>query len=530
MKVISTLFALAILLNANSQSIGEFESVTPVQTQNLNFSLEIPSTHIFQRIIQRGDASALGLDADNYDFTGYVANAGSSTSGIVALNHETSPGGVSLISVEFDAEDNLWKVDSVRLVDFEGVAGTVRNCSGGVTSWGTSITSEESMSTDDVNNDGHFDIGWQVEIDPITGKVMDYDQDGTPDKLYEMGNFSHENIVVSTDGSVVYEGADMGGNGYVYKFVPDSAKQLHIGNLYALQLNNEDITQATSAQWIQIPNKTATERNNTVALAEASGATNFNGVEDVEIGPDGFVYFTAKGTDRVYRFKEGNTLNQVESFNIHIDNVEYDIDGAATMFQDPDNLAFDNEGNLYILQDGGNNYIWVTGPNHSLENPDIRIFANTPSGSEATGITFTPDGKFMFLSIQHPNPFNFIPTVDAAGNSVNFTDDITLVIGRKEALGSDATGIKNRQNSTSELSIFPNPVAATSKLTVNNTSSATQAQLTIIGLNGKLQSTNSVSLTKGINHLSLPVEKLTTGQYAALLRIDGKTLSIPFVK
>lgn len=529
MKHLLVLFSLLNITFLSAQNIGEFESIQPVLNQNLHFTFEIPSTHIFQRIIQRGNASALGLDADNYDFTGFVGTNGSSTEGVIALNHETSPGGVSLISLHFNGIDNVWIVDSIRSVDFTSVGGTVRNCSGGTTSWGTSISSEESQSTDDANNDGHNDIGWQIEIDVITGKIMDYDNDGKPDKLYELGNFSHENIVVSYDGSVVYEGADMGSNGYVYKFVPDIAKKLHSGNLYVLKLNNTDITKADDGEWLQVPNKTPQERNNTVALAMALGATNFNGVEDVEIGPDGFIYFTAKGTDRVYRFKEGNTNTELSSFNIHIDNIEYDIDGRGTVFQDPDNLAFDNEGNLFIMQDGGNNYIWTTGPNHSTENPDIRIFANTPSGSESTGMTFTPDGKFMFVSIQHPAQFNIVPKIDANGESVFFTDDITMVIARKETLGSGAVSSVKEFTHASDLSIVPNPISDSSYILY--TSDKNQlAQLTVVDLEGKLAYSNTIALTSGDNHLELSTDSLKQGKYVALLRVNGVTLSSTFVK
>lgn len=532
MKKLFTLLSLLTFAAISAQNIGEFQSVRPVMTQAFNFTFSIPNTHIFQRVIQRGDASAMGIDADNYDFTGFVPTNGSSTEGVIALNHETSPGGVSLISVHFNAEDNLWLVDSVRTVDFSGVVNTVRNCSGGTTTWGTSITSEESISTADENNDGHNDIGWQVEIDVLTGKIKDYDNDGTPDKLYELGCFSHENIVVSNDGTVAYEGADMGSNGYVYKFIPNVAKQLNVGDLYVLKVNSEDLTQANAGEWIQIPNKTAEERNNTVALAEAAGASNFNGVEDVEIGPDGFMYFTAKGTDRVYRFKEGNTVSEVSAFNIHIDNVDYDISGSATTFQDPDNLAFDNQGNLYIMQDGGNNYIWVTGPNHSIETPDIRIFANTPSGSESTGMTFTPDGKFMFVSIQHPAQFNFIPQSDANGDLVTFNDDITMVIARREALGEDATstvGINKNTSVATALSILPNPVNNNSIIKFNANNNAL-AQLTITDISGKLQSSKTIALQAGENKITLNAITLNAGQYVALLRVEGKTLSTTFVK
>ncbi len=104
-----------------------------------------------------------------------------------------------------------------------------------------------------------------------------------------------------------------------------------------------------------------------------------------------------------------------------------------------DNLAFDGEENLWVLQDGGNNHIWVVGPTHTAGTPAVRLFGKTPSGSEPTGITFTPDYRFMFISIQHPAAGNTAAQTDAAGVSVVFNAASTLVIARVENLGPLAT-------------------------------------------------------------------------------------------
>lgn len=73
---------------------------------------------------------------------------------------------------------------------------------------------------------------------------------------------------------------------------------------------------ATTATWVQVPNKTKADQNNTASLAQSLGGTSFNGIEDVEISPlDGKVYFTAKGLNKVYRLKDdGATASQVETF------------------------------------------------------------------------------------------------------------------------------------------------------------------------------------------------------------------------
>lgn len=523
------ILAAALLGSATgfSQKFSDFDGVSPMN-QQLSQSLSIPNTHIVQQLFQRGDDSAQGNEGDNYDFTGYVPINGSSEHGYLSINHETTPGGVTILEIKFNRETNTWEVLNQKVTDFSSVVTTQRNCSGGVTSWGTVVTSEESGSSADENEDGYHDIGWQVEIDPATGEVMDYDGDGTPEKLYALGNFSHENFVSSEDGSVAYEGADMGTNGYVYKFIPETPKKLNKGKLYVLKLNNEDLTLADAGSWVQVPNSTPEECNNTTALAESLGATNFNGVEDVEIGPDGFIYFTAKGTDRVYRFKEGNNVTEVAEYNIHIDNVAVDLNPLyPTTFENPDNLAFDADGFLYIMQDGGDNFIWVTSPEHTTENPDIRIFANTPSGSESTGMTFSPDGRFMFVSIQHPNAWNFIPTTDAAGNMFSYNDDVTLVIARKEHLGEDAVASSISENYINTLVVYPNPVKSELNLDLTNIN-AKQAQLNIVAPNGKL--VYSELINNPSKKHSVDCSNLKEGQYFISLRAAGKTSTASFVK
>ena len=156
----------------------------------------------------------------------------------------------------------------------------------------------------------------------------------------------------------------------------------------------------------------------------------------MEIGPDGKVYFASTGMGKVLRFTDdGATVSNLETF---VDNVDFTIEGVTAKFEWPDNLAFDGDGNLWVLQDGGDNHIWVVGPGHTAINPQVKIFANTPQGSEPTGITFSPDYKYLFLSIQHPNGTNTTPQTDAAGNDVTFDNPTTLVIARTENLGNGA--------------------------------------------------------------------------------------------
>ncbi|HEY0454089.1 PhoX family phosphatase [Actinophytocola sp.] len=135
------------------------------------------------------------------------------------------------------------------------VLGTLNNCSGGVTPWGTILSGEENFNqylanaaevTDPVAKarntrygitggaslrkwerfDKRFDLvqepneanrfGWIVELDPL-------DPHSTPVKHTALGRFKHEgaNIIVAEDGRVVAYMGDDERFDYLYKFVSD---------------------------------------------------------------------------------------------------------------------------------------------------------------------------------------------------------------------------------------------------------------------------------------------------------------------
>ncbi|MEJ5927665.1 PhoX family phosphatase [Corynebacterium sp. H128] len=159
------------------------------------------------------------------------------------------------------------------------VLGTLNNCSGGITPWGTMLSGEENidqyfgnadkLSDDDAKKklkrydikgeatdrkwerfDDRFDVsktpnepnrfGWLVEIDPIDPK-------STPVKHTAVGRFKHEagNIHIAKNGAVVCYSGDDGRNEYLYKFIStrkfkegdleNNMKILDEGTLYVAQ-------------------------------------------------------------------------------------------------------------------------------------------------------------------------------------------------------------------------------------------------------------------------------------------------------
>ncbi|MDY3331328.1 MAG: PhoX family phosphatase [Pelistega sp.] len=93
---------------------------------------------------------------------------------------------------------------------------------------------------------------------------------------------------------------------------------------------------------------------------------------------------------------------------------------TQNLFNSPDGLAFDKDGRIWIQTDGnfsnsgvyegmGNNQMLVAVPKTGSTEGEIRRFMVGPSGCEITGITFTPDQKFVFVNIQHPGEYGKHP-------------------------------------------------------------------------------------------------------------------------
>ncbi|WP_339835469.1 alkaline phosphatase PhoX [uncultured Maribacter sp.] len=409
------------------KSINEFISVEP-QIQNTDFVF--PLSHTFQKIIETGDVlTAGGTLPPRNDFTGYVPIEGSSINGYLSINSETTPGGVSVLDINLNSTTQLWEVTYSEAVDFSNVGGTINNCSGTVTPWNTIISCEERIQLIDDNMDGYNDFGWAVEIDPVNKKVID--------KRWALGNFAHENAVIHNNERTLYQGADSN-PGYLFRFVAHNNKDLSSGDLYVYVGSKEG-----AGNWVRINNTTIKERNTTIDQSEVVGATVFNGIEDVEIAPDGMVYFAVKGEDTVYRFLDSDPINGLDvSMETFVGDMEYTIAHEGGETSTPwgtgnDNLAFDGDGNLWVLQDGSNNNIWVVEKGHTQDNPKIKLFGIAPLGAEATGITFSPDYNYLFMSIQGADATNnSSEQIDAAGNSTKFDNHISLVMALNENLGN----------------------------------------------------------------------------------------------
>lgn len=298
-------------------------------------------------------------------------------------------------------------------------------------------------------------FGWVVEYDPYDPKLI-------PKKRTALGRFKHEaaNVAMTADGRLaVYSGDDEVFE-YVYRFVtkekvdmqnPENNRDLLDDGVLSVARFFPDGTM----RWLPLVhgNGPLTEKNGfysqadilieTRRAADLVEATPMDRPEDVEVNPK---------TNKVYVVMTKNPDRPEGKINIanrrapnrygHIleltpPSVSGKADHGADVYHwdvfllggdpskqedmakylspvsnqgwltNPDNIAFDARGRIWIATDGQHDAI---GKNEGLYAADTegegrgstRLFFTSPIGAEITGPYFTPDGKTLFLSIQHP--------------------------------------------------------------------------------------------------------------------------------
>jgi hypothetical protein len=300
-------------------------------------------------------------------------------------------------------------------------------------------------------------FGWVVEIDP-------WHPDRAPVKRTALGRFKHEGATVTQakDGRVVVYMGDDERFEHIYKFVSHDRYQqgsarhaennlLDQGTLYVARFDDHG-----QGQWLPLVHGKKYAQGALTAeygfadqgevsircrqAADIAGATKMDRPEWIAVHPQtGEVYVTLTNNNQrgaqdmdaanpragnifghIVRWREAAHDAAATQFTWDVFALAGDPQNAhgnkqgnirGDVYANPDGLWFDPAGRLWIQTDistsalnqgdfthFGNNQMLVA----DVRSGDTRRFLTGPRGCELTGITATPDGKTLFVNIQHP--------------------------------------------------------------------------------------------------------------------------------
>lgn len=299
------------------------------------------------------------------------------------------------------------------LRDYVSLAGTIRNCAGGPTPWGSWISCEENTNVPGdiilADSDDPTSIigevtqkhGFNFEV-PARGGLVN------PIPLTEMGRFNHEAVAVDPATGYVYETEDRG-DSCIYRFIPNQPGNLSAGGELQV-LTFEDglqdtrqgvltlLNQPLSVRWVSLTDNGVNINPDQDTLrfdAQALGGAIFARGEGAWAGNDKIYWVCTSGGDA--------GLGQVWCYDDATETVTLFVESTdITQLDSPDNITVAPDGSLYLFEDGDED-IFVVGVT-----PDGGLFQfvkNIVPGfedREFAGGCFSADGTKMFFNVQTP--------------------------------------------------------------------------------------------------------------------------------
>jgi secreted PhoX family phosphatase len=412
---------------ASNRAVNGYGRLVPVADRNTGLPLlHLPEGFEYTSFGWAGESLGEGIACpDRHDGMGVVAEH----DGIVTLvrNHEISdaPGGSfappeatydpdvrgGTVTLRFDTR-------SGKFVDMRpSLSGTLLNCAGGTTPWGSWLSCEEVV----------LDAGDEVPLSKDDTHVMKHSHGfifevpaeglGSPEPLVGMGQMRHEAAAVDPTSGIVYLTEDQQPAGF-YRYVPNVPGQLAKGGRLEMLAatgvpdlrTGRRIGETFAVRWVPIeyPERGRRPEGDGLGLVMqgvANGASVFSRLEGIVFGDDR-VYFTATdGGDA--------RCGQVWAYHPGAGRLELVFESPAPDILDyPDNITLSPRGGLVICEDSKQPVQRLYGMDRSgglfeFCRNNVRLegqkgFSGDFRNREWAGACFSADGRWLFANIYLP--------------------------------------------------------------------------------------------------------------------------------